>query len=157
MAKIDNQTDLPHSKVKGIVRWVLRELEVDLPALVVRVVRAKEKDRTLGRFYVNASQHWPIVWKQRGPHFVIPDEAEHLVVLRVPRTPQQQRVMRSGPPAYEVNDWRESLLCIAAHEAMHVRHELFPIPGRPRFSEVDAEWAEYRLLRRWREKGVGET
>ena len=156
MAKIDNQTELPHAQTKSIVRWVLRELGVDDPTLMVRIVRMKERDRTYGRFYPDARVDWPNVWKQRSINFAIPEEAQHLIVIRLPREPHrpaETKKYKGGPPEYEVTDWRESLLCLAAHEAMHVRHHLYPKPGHPRWSEVEAEWAEYRLLKRWRSNG----
>lgn len=150
-AIIDNQTSHPVAQIRQAVRWVLREIEVDLPALMVRIV-PYEGERSLGRFYPMARFRRPKVWAAKSHALKISDETRHLVITRVPRTPIPVRKYKGGPPSLEPHNWLESMIATTAHEAAHVRQFLFPKPGGPKYSEVEAEWAKYRLLKRWRER-----
>lgn len=157
-AHLDNLTDLHKGKVRAIVRWTLRELDIDRPDLLVRVRPAVGRKHH-GRFYAHARTHWVRVWKgdhteTRTIRVQVPDGVSHLIMARVPKDPwgRTDRQMRGGPPEVRPVNWMESLVCIIAHEGHHFREFLFPKKGRPKHSEVEAEWAEYRLLRRWRER-----
>jgi len=134
--------------VKRAVRWTLEEMEINRPDLLVRVHLAMRRQHS-GRFYAHAKTRWPRVWK-RG---ATPENAVHLIVAHVPRNPtgRTDREMRGGPPTVWPESWIESLICIVAHEGHHFREFLFPQKGKPRHSEVEAEWTEYRMLKRWRE------
>ena len=155
---LDNQTDFPLRKVKQVVYWVLRELDVDRQTLLVRVKYSRDGVHTHhGRFYPNARTQWRRVWKDNGDvHIIRPKitaSTRHLVVARIPENPtMHDRKMRGGPPPLDPKNWVESLVCIVAHEAMHFRQFLFPKKKGPKWSEVECEWAEYRLLQRWRER-----
>lgn len=150
-ALIDNQTDHPTLTIQRAVRWVLRELEVDLPALVVRLVPYQD-ERTMGKFYPMARFRRPRVWSASSDASKISDEARHLIVTRIPRTPIPVRRFQGGPPFMVPSNWLESLIATTAHEAQHLRQYLFPKNGRRRYSEVEAEWVKYRLLKRWKER-----
>lgn len=156
-AALDNQTKFPLRDVKKIVYWVLRELDVDRGTLLVRVRKSRAGVHTHhGRFYPNARRMWRRVWRDGEDDRIIrpslPPHVSHLIVARIPEATirQHHRDMRGGPPPLDPVDWKESLICIVAHEATHFRQFLFPKKNRPRWSEVEAEWAEYRLLKRWR-------
>lgn len=154
-ATIDNQSNFPATPTRRTVRWVLRELGVDLPSLVVRVLTSDHVTHH-GRFYPHARSWYPKVWA-RTNGAPIPKRVDHLIVAHAsPKTSgkEHDRGFRGGPPPIDPQDWIESLLCITAHEAMHFRQWLYRKPGDPRWSEVQAEWAEYRLLRRWRERNL---
>lgn len=156
-ATIINQTNFPDRRVQKIVRWTLSELDADLTALVVKVKPTKSHVHS-GRFWPNARTAWTRVWsRETGERIIkpsLPFGTQHLVVARVPEFPfgHANRIRRGGPPKFSPQSWEESLVCIVAHEAMHFRQFLFPREGQPRWSEVQAEWAEYRLLERWRKK-----
>lgn len=157
-AFIDNQTPLPTRRVRAVARWVLRELDVDLPSILMRVTPSKHLTHH-GRFVVHARAQWPDLWAasptpgSKKPK--IPGSASHLMVVHVPLATKlrvHDRGFKTGPPPIDPQNWIESLICITAHEAMHVRQFLFRRPGAPKWSEVQAEWAEYRLLKRWRKE-----
>lgn len=149
---IVNLTRMPTRNVKRITRWALEELDSNIPALIVRVKESKSSIHN-GRFYPNAREAWPRVWNRDldGP---VPDAARHLILARIPLQPPfaiANIIKRGGPPKFWAQTWEESLVCIIAHEAIHLRQFLHPQEGRPKWSEVEAEWAEYRLLKRWRD------
>jgi hypothetical protein len=152
-AVIDNQSEFPTGTVKSSVRWVLRELDVDLSSLVVRVT-PYNCERTVGRFYRGCKERRPRVWSRHSPGLQISEEAEHLIVTRIPTIVINGRKRRGGPPPFTTNGWLENLICITAHEAQHLRQHLFRQNGRPRWSEVESEWAEYRLLKRWKQSQI---
>jgi hypothetical protein len=156
-AFIENETTLPTRDVQKISRWVLRELDVDLPSLVVRVKNTKAPMHS-GRFYYHARESWVTLRRKDGVTRLVapklPPRADHLIIARVPLNPRGagNQVKRGGPPPIVPQTWQESLVCIVAHEGMHVRQFLFPRENKPKWSEVECEWAEYRLLKRWRER-----
>lgn len=168
---VDNQTTHDGRTVRGIVGWVLRELGVDKSTLVVRVKSTPHRTHH-GRFYPHARSHWARVWKEGSEHIIqpkLPVGYKHLIVARIPRQPwgDHHRAMRGGPPPIRPETWMESLVCIVAHEALHFRQYLGKPTGKSHFrnlkgriitvgpkrwSEVEAEWAEYRILKRYRER-----
>lgn len=158
-AHLDNQTKLHTGSVRKIVAWVLNELDVDRPELLVRVKKSRGINHH-GRFYANArDRRVRLVRITDGREHVVqpqlPEGAQHLIMAYIPLVPtglKHDRKLRGGPPPIDPKNWAEHLICITGHEGLHFRQFLFPA-GKRRYSEVDAEWAEYRLLRRWREKG----
>lgn len=149
-ATVINHSPYPLKQVKAAVRWTLRELDADLSIVGVGVRDTKELTHH-GRFYGDAEENSPRVWDEWMS--ALPrNGVRHLCVGRVPQWPLglHHRGFKSGPPPIDPGDWIESLVCIVAHEATHLRQYLRQ--GKPRFSEVEAEWAEHRLLRRWRER-----
>lgn len=157
-AVVINLTQHPTRRVKKLVHWVLKELDVNHPSLVVKVKPSRSPVHS-GRFWPHARDAWVQVWKREtGEGRLIqpslPDGTQHLIVGRVPLLPfgMANRVKRGGPPPIVAGDWEESIVCIVAHEGMHFHQFMFPKPGRPRWSEVESEWAEYRLLKRYRER-----
>lgn len=158
-AHLDNQTKLPTRSVKKIVSWVLEQLDVDTEELLVRVKKSRSINHH-GRFYEYAQGTRIELQRLSDGKITIieprlPKGAEHLILAYIPLESVQlkhDRKLRGGPPPIDPQDWREHLLCITAHEALHFHQFLYPRQKR-RYSEVDAEWAEFRLLKRWREKG----
>lgn len=150
-ATVDNQTQFPNVPVRQTVRWVLRELGVDTSTAVIRI-EPWRNERTLGKFYANGRNRRPRVWARKSSGLKIPDEARHLIVARLSWMQFPGRRMRGGPPPFLPQNWVESLISITAHEAMHLRQFLFTRSGSPKFSETEAEWASYRLLKKWRER-----
>lgn len=154
-AAIENLTPFQTRDIQKTTRWVLRELDVNLPSLIVRVKTSAAPVHS-GRFYPHARDCWVTLWRGDREHVVrpkIPKHAEHLIIARIPLIPagRANRIKRGGPPTIDPKDWNESLICIVAHEATHFRQFLFPKNG-PKWSEVEAEWSEFRLLKRWRER-----
>jgi hypothetical protein len=161
LTEIANTSVQPTRQVSSIVRWVLRELDAELGDLLVKVKNTKSSHHR-GTCYWNADE-----W-----HGNLPIGIRHLLVCCIPRKPSylMQSKRRNGPPPYTILDWKQALVAITAHEGTHVRqylnqpdwhgqgHERRLKDGRtvhvnpPHFSEVDAEWAEFRLLKRWKER-----
>lgn len=161
-ASVENKTRWPLRSVRAVVWWVLEELGVNRPDVVVRV---------------DETTHW---YHHGG--FYYREEADGrltklLITAHVPPEPYggHDRGLRGGPPPIYPETWREALVCIVAHEGEHLRQILLPVKGEKhkgyrwkrvggklvktlvdidprRFSEVGAEWAEYRLLARWRKE-----
>lgn len=153
-ADIDNRSRFPLRSIRSIVNRVLNDLEVNLPWVRVRV---------------HETDHW-----HHHGHIYIEEnrlkERDGLIIARVPVNPNgdsHDRKLRGGPPPIDPKDWREALLCIIAHEGTHLRQFLSKPKGNGywrtvkdkrvyvsprRFSEVEAEWAEYRFLKRYRER-----
>ena len=138
---------LPPAGVRRVTRWVLTRLEVD-------DIRVR----------VGSTQHW-----YHHGHFYGCAEGD-LLLAYVPLEINgvgHDRGLRGGPPVIFPADWRESLVCILAHEGTHARQyragprtkpytqnrrgKIVKVNGRM-FSEVEAEWAEYRYLKWWRER-----
>ena len=140
-ATIDNQTTFPTVSVRRIVRWVLREFDTDLPHLLVRVEHWNGQ-RAMGWFAPHARTRKPRVWKAHSPSLQISGEEKHLIISRIADWPNPGKKMRGGPPWFMPRGWKESLVCITAHEAMHLRQFLFRKPGGRKYSEVEAEGAE---------------
>ena len=150
-ATIDNLSNLPRAVVSRIVHRVLDELEVNLPWVRVRVF---ETDH----------------WHHHGHIYIRPGRSNCLIIARVPSVVSDHphdRKMRGGPPPIIVKTWQVALVCILAHEGTHLRqflkrpkrgdHTRFvrgkPVKVGPKiFSEVEAEWAEYRFLKSYRER-----
>lgn len=148
-AHLDNRSMFPLQQVRSAVRWTLDELDANLPIVGVRIKETRHLTHT-GRFYGDAERYWPEIWADIVNGSKTPRLVRHLIVGRVPRWPMgfHDRGFKTGPPAIDPKHWKESLICIVAHEATHVMQY---IHSRP-LSEVQAEWAEFRLLRRWRDR-----
>jgi hypothetical protein len=147
MIEVENHSDLPLAGVRSVVRWVFEYMGIE-QAGIVRVFH---------------TEHW---WHHGHFYATKP----FLVLAHVPEQITgvgHDRGLRGGPPPVFPADWREALVCILAHEGTHVRQffagqrtpnytqrrkgKIVHVRGRT-FSEVEAEWAEYRLLKRWRER-----
>jgi hypothetical protein len=81
-----------------------------------------------------------------------PPKADYLVTIGIgaeDHFPMSRihRRMTSRWPEYEMNNWREALVVVAAHEAKHI--EQFK-EDKPR-SEIACEYFAARMLRRYRE------
>lgn len=165
-AHLQNVTEHPTRQMKPVVRWVLKELGVDRNDLAVHVERTPYLQHS-GKLYPHCKKNTPKVWELLGAS--LPTATKHVIFTRIPNTPfgRHERGLRGGPPPIVPRDWKESLVCIVAHEGWHMWEFLHPRRGkehvrrtkrglvvvRPKLhSEVDAEWAEYRLLKRWRER-----
>lgn len=153
-ATIENTTDLPLEGVQGIVGWTLSELEVDRKDTLCVVMRT-DHEWHLGHFWEGE------VPARRG--------FKYLLQLMLPQEYPYANGprYRNGPPHFIVLDWEEALVCITAHEGMHLRQTLGPEKTAPytqirrgkivevegsRLIEVNAEWAEFVLLEIYRER-----
>lgn len=156
---IQNETDYDGRSVKAIVRWVLRELDLTGDMTVVKVKHHNGSHAYQGRFYANAHAHHAVVydyyggWKEIAP--VIPFTYRSLIVCRIGRPevyPVSTHVYRrkDSPGVWTVADWKEALVSITAHEAMHLRQYLTKPKKRGRYNEVETEWAAFRLWKRWK-------
>ena len=155
----------PPAVVRRLVWWVLAELGVNSRDVHVRV---------------DETEHWHHRGYFYGDHeHELPGKAKHLITAKVPVTVSGDAIdvgLRGGPPPIDPQNWRESLVCILAHEATHLVQYLSPPKGKPyrarrrvrvgkrvvlkkvlvrprQFSELAAEWAEYLFLERYREDG----
>lgn len=166
--KIVNETDYDGRSVAACVRFVFRQLDLDGEGVVVKVKHHRGSHAYQGRFYAHAANHVGYVydpdaltaddygWKTIAPK--MPRGYRHLLVCRIGTPsvyPTETHVYqrRDSPGTWIVRDWREALVSIVGHEAMHLRQHLTSPKGkRGRFNEVDTEWAAYRMWLRWRER-----
>ena len=160
--KVQNETDHDGRAVAGIVRWVFRELDLDGRGVVVKVKHHGGSHAYQGRFYGSPHRSYGYIWNaSRGDYVEVapkmPRGYDRLIVCRIAKGgyPLETHVYdrRDSPGTWVVADWREALVSITAHEAMHLRKVLTKARGkRGRMNEVETEWAAYRLWRRWRER-----
>jgi hypothetical protein len=149
-AVVDNQTLLERGAVESVVWWTLEEAGVNDSDIAVRV-SATLRPKHAGHFYAQArysSEHEDL-WSASGDFAYT--EAEHLILCEIPYVPVGKWVPKgkSGEvPAIEPRTWRESLVCITAHEARHYVQWL----NDESFNELDCEWSERRALDHWRER-----
>jgi hypothetical protein len=108
-AHIENQTDLPLAGIREVVGWTLATLEVDRWDVIAQVKRSLNGHHT-GRIQVEP---------YTAPGFT------YLLILRIPQDEKFPCVftssLKSGPPPIEAKTWQEALVCITAHEGMHLR------------------------------------
>lgn len=155
-AKIVNETDYDGRTVNSIVRWALKQLDLEKTPVTVKV---KYTRRWFGA---------PVTdWAYSGWfHFAW---GGNTITLRVhperyyPIGNHQYERTGEMPPLFVCADWREALVAVAGHELMHLRQYVTK-PARyittkkgkrrakSRFVEAECEWAAYRLWRRWREE-----
>lgn len=154
-ARIDNRSGFPQSLVRTITQYVLGENRVNSPWVTVRVFLTDHWHHH-GHFYAYRRKE--------------EDAFDITIIARLPERVSGEghdRGLRGGPPPIDPKDWKEAFICILAHEATHVRQFLDGpktngywrtrngkrsyVGGRI-FKEVDAEWAEYLALQRWRER-----
>lgn len=156
--KIQNETDYDGRTIASIVRFVFRELDLTGERVVVKIKYHRGGHAYQGRFYSNAHASRHIYsfdlgdWREVGPS--VPVGYDHLLVCRIGRPgiyPCQTHVYdrKDSPGAWTVADWKEALVSIVAHEAMHLRQYVTKGRARGRFNEVDTEWAAFRLWKRW--------
>lgn len=163
-AKIENKSYLPPEVVEHWVGWVLDELDVNSPDVLVRVKNTLQLKEP--QYPGEVSIHCGACYQD--PSWAHP--FRFLISARIPKPfipYQHDRKMRGGPPPIDPVTPEEALVCIVAHEATHIRQALTPSTGNgyvrhvkgkyihvraQQYSEVDAEWAEYRLLKRYRER-----
>jgi hypothetical protein len=164
--KIINETRYDGRSVAACARFVFRELDLVGENAVVKVKYHRGLHAYQGRFYANAGSHNAYVWDWRiGDYHEIaakvPPGYRSLLVCRIGLPsiyPCQTHVYdrRDSPGTWRVEDWREALVSIVGHEAMHLKQYLTQPRGkRGRYNEVDTEWAAYRMWLRWRERRGG--
>lgn len=158
-----NETNYPDREVAKIVRFVMRELEVEDQRCFVKVKYLTGFSAYAGRFYPHGSQHVRYVRDSWGDYREVapsvPDGYRSLIVCRIRKggypMGSNTYTRKQGPEPWRVETWQEALVSITAHEAMHLRQWT---KGRKaakrnggRFNEVETEWAAFRLWRRWKE------
>jgi hypothetical protein len=160
-----NETQYPNREVSSILRWVMKYLEVENDRCFVKIKYHSGGHAYQGRFYPNVHSQVGHVYREAyvgagyGEYHrvapVVPRGFSHLIVCRIgkPGTyPCMNHVYdrKDSPGAWEIADWQEALVAIAAHEAMHLRqYKKNPRGKRGRFNEVETEWAAYRLWKEW--------
>jgi len=132
-----NSSQYDTKEVRALVRFATSE--VDMRGVHVNVKNAKSTP-----YRGMAYEGVPMISDARG-------KADYLVTIGIGSEdrfpiPSAQRSTRW--PKYEMNDWREALVLVAAHEAKHI--EQFK-EDKPR-SEVACEHFAARMLRRYREE-----
>jgi len=131
---LENLTSYDGRRIRGIVGWVFRELDCHELRCTVRIKQtAQTRYSYKGRYYSGSGIIICTLGNAPFPHV-------------------HDRSLRGGPPPIVVESWEEALIAITAHEVMHLRQHRIGSMRNVRFSEVEAEWAEFRLLNRWRGK-----
>lgn len=149
-AVVDNQTLLERGEVESVVWWALEQEDANDSLIAVRVW-ATLTPKHSGHFHARArhrEEHLE-TWHESGDFEYT--EAEHLILCEIPYVPVGQWVPKGKAgevPAIEPRTWRESLVCITAHEARHYAQWL----NDEQFDETECEWAERYALDRWRER-----
>jgi len=152
---VQNETGYDGRGVSACVRFVFRELDLSGDGVVVKVKHHNGAYAYQGRIYFQAWGHGSHVYNySRGEWAYVaprmPMGYNHLIVCRLgkPGTyPCDTNVYdrKDSPGTWTVTDWREALVAITAHEATHLRQYL----KQQKRSEVETEWAAYRLWARW--------
>jgi hypothetical protein len=144
--RVENTTDYPDAEVRRLVRAVIRDMEVN----DVHVkVRQRRDGHVTGRY-----RNW---WTPGD------GEDRPVITASLPKPGVELAAYmpyerRDAPPAFDLADWREALVAIVAHEAMH--HRQTPRNGfrssrkvkggRRRYVESECDWAAYRMVRLYR-------
>lgn len=162
-AVIENHTDFPAREVERLVRWTLRELDVDDRSLCVRVKRGRRG--LSGRYYPLARNH-STSFHSWGSGYAevevrLPPGCSHLITMKLPERNYPRWFhyysRRETPPELHLASWQEAIVALAAHEGTHHwqwLHKRERRSGRRRFQfrETECDFAAYRLVRRWRER-----
>ncbi len=137
-----------HEEIRRLVAEAFAGLEG--ADVVVEVVRARHS-----RLSFTGLAFWELPPTARRR---LPSEVRYLVRLRLPSAirnrsyPKTYRYRdRTTAPWITVEDWRERLVALAAHEACHVRQFREGL----RRSEVEAERWALRVLDAWRSGSGG--
>lgn len=144
---IHNESDYPTDEVRSIVRRALVDLDVREVRIRVRN-RRNDSPRSSGHY----REYW---YPSRGE-----DRPQILVTLPRPGIqPHEYRPYeraRGDCPTFPIEDWREKLLAIAAHEGMHHRQTPRNAYGsrkrRGRYVESECDMAAYRAVMRYRKE-----
>lgn len=142
---VANAVKADHEEVRGLVTEAFSGIGKD--GVEVWVVATRSPDRFTGKA-------WPQVPRNRS---VEPD-THYLVELVMPGRPPASGYpfewrypkLKTAPPIV-VNDWRERLFALAAHEAYHVKQ----FRQGMRRSEVTAERWALKALHRMRAADMG--
>lgn len=144
--RIRNKTGYDTPEVARLVRGVLKDMEIDM--IEVRVGYSRSGGTT-GRYR----------------EFWYPSEGEDrpVIICCLPKPgleilPWQPYTRQQAPPVFVLEDWREALVAIVAHEAMHARQtprngfasSKKIIGGKRRYVEHECDWAAFRAVRRYR-------
>lgn len=130
--KVINKTGHDGRTVRSIVRWVANELDVTVDEVEIREHLRSHPYH--GIFYPGQMK---IIAQIAAPDIY-------------PAHPHDRGFVH-GPPPIVASCWQEALVGILAHEFFHARQKMTSSKKR-KYSEVEAEWAEYRLWRRWKER-----
>jgi len=132
--KVKNLTEHDSAEVRRLVRQTLRDFDISAVAVTIRYRRGGSTHAT-GRYRAS----W---YPQRG-------EDREQIIVSLPRGERIDSYIpyrrRQAPPSFELNDWREAVVAIVAHEGQH--HRQLP---RARFGERECDWAAYRAVMRYR-------
>lgn len=145
-----NETKYRSGEVAKIVRWVMRYLEVEDRPVMVKIKHTNKNHPFAGRFYPEAN---------RTAFAKVPHGTLYLIIARIaPPTAEKYPAVyhpytrRNGPDPWTCETWREALVSIMAHEAMHLRQHVTNNGEHGKYNEVDTEWAAYRLLQEWKKE-----
>lgn len=124
--KIINNTSHEDSSVEKIAAWVSEDLGVSPDTIEI-----VEREDVVG--YGGSFRSW--------------DNRVLALIAPADYFPKDHdRGLPGGPPVIHVDNWQTALVGILAHEITHAKQRLC---GKD-FCEVEAEWAEYLLIDRWR-------
>ena len=155
--EIANETRYDGRIVAGIIRWVFRQLDLDGSRVMVKVKMHRGQHAYAGRFYSNPHSASGYIWNDSRKDFVeitpsVPRSIDQLLVCRIGVAelyPATTHVYdrRDSPGTWEVEDWKQALVSVTAHEATHLRQ--YRKGGG--YNEVETEWAAFRLCRDWKQ------
>jgi hypothetical protein len=126
--KIVNESSYPDDEVEALVRYGLSEIDLTGDGLVAVVKHTKRsRRRSVGRAAYSGTAYslaWgiPTTLYER---YIGRRKARHLIIMRV-GTPDCFPVSAfrhyAGVKKDEFRTWQEALVCITAHEGMHIQH-----------------------------------
>lgn len=150
---LHNHSPYPYERVRALVGWTARELEISEAVGKIEVRALTEP----------GERERPFSGECRYPMVLRPGwKAEIELRLAPPEFFPHRERFRKTAPEYVCRDWVEGLVSLAAHELTHARQALRLAKGRAadrragrrmriwRMSEVEAEKNAERILRWFR-------
>jgi hypothetical protein len=137
MIRITNDSEYPTREVNKLVRRTLGYLDIER-GIRVRVTHFQKKT------WSGAERTWVGGWYSTHGRSIL---AKIVKPGYAPRAYHGYERKREQCPTFELRDWREQLVAIVAHEAMHHRQNLKGLPYR----EIDCDLAALRAVGYYRE------
>lgn len=136
---IRNRSPHPDAEVGALIRRTLRDLEVTGLCITVRGTKKRHC----------SGSYRPIWFPGRG------EDREQIFISLSNIWPSTYNPYnrKDGVEPFELRDWREGLVAIAAHEAMHHRQTLrhdYGARRRGKYVERECDYAALRAVQRYR-------